>query len=202
MTELRHPGIWTPWATVVCFDCHGDRFDRGFGEVHKVPAPTFSECCALQPRQGDEGPTKCDTCGRPIWVRDDVAALSEMRHAINLGEMEQTGGMCSGLSITLEDRYVFVSCMDGDWCIGCYPNRESLWEADYDDMAIFPEEEHVKARYYVHELVKRAPWRWDPIAIANFTDCSLADAEEAYATMADRDWIAYCLETFRARHGG
>ena len=42
------------------------------------------------------------------------------------------------------------------------------------------------------------PWGWGPADIATVLGCSLTDVDEAYATMNDDDWIAYCLEVYRA----
>lgn len=98
--KLKH-GIWTPWAQVLCYDCHGNDFcgkqlDSGKDRLMKglLAEPLEYE------RVGH-----CDQCRHPISIGADIAMLQDLRGELGDREvpshMAQTGGMCSALVIPL-----------------------------------------------------------------------------------------------------
>jgi len=123
MTTTIKPvfGIWTPWAEVLCYACHGQEMRTRPGR--KIPDAAFQRLLGDYP--GSEAPCRCDKCGRPICVegRDDVTTLGAMRDRINDAipgagaHLDQTGGMCVGLAVPLEQP-----------APGSDPNPELVWE--------------------------------------------------------------------------
>lgn len=97
---MAYPGVWTPWAEVLCLSCHGQWLERsgprreagGWAEreVAEEAAVSF----------------RCDRCRRPTVCRGwpEVTALAALRDRINdetehVAGMEQTGGMCAAVSL-------------------------------------------------------------------------------------------------------
>lgn len=89
-------GIWTPWAKVLCFTCHGPDME---GRPGKISAEVFT--AATTPSVPCDGVTTwCDKCGARCIIkdRDDVARLHNMILALPTPcYLEQTGGMCVSL---------------------------------------------------------------------------------------------------------
>jgi len=129
MPDLRFPGVWTPWAAVVCLRCHGRKFDRGFGNVKVLDDDDWAGAITARERACDEdGGTFCPQCDRPIWIRDDVALLHNVKLLIDAdedleasAEMWQTGGMCAALAVQAKvlsdkldapDAFYFLAAMD------------------------------------------------------------------------------------------
>lgn len=92
-------GIWTPWAQVLCYECHGNE---------NLPNPkTDAEWARMTepvPLMEDKAVTFCDGCGTDIQVYDSVAYEHNLVQALKDhgfdAVMSQTGGMMSGCSIT------------------------------------------------------------------------------------------------------
>lgn len=132
-TELRRPGIWTPWASVLCFPCHGPAFKRGPNEIRQMADPEMAEHSAKQPCRPGESAGRCDKCGEGVWVRDDVGLLQRIQSEIG-GELQQTGGMCAALMVgTPDGRLLCFSALDGPICMGLYPSEDSFYEGETDD---------------------------------------------------------------------
>src|SRR5262252_8629106 len=110
MTTTTKPvyGVWTPWAEVLCYGCHGQEMRTRPGR--KIPDAAFERL--LGEYVGEQtSACRCDKCGRPIVIdgRDDVTTLGAMRDRLNdaipgaRARLDQTGGMCVGLSVPLEN---------------------------------------------------------------------------------------------------
>ena len=92
-------GVWTPWAQVLCYDCHGNE---------NLPNPKTEEewahMVAPQPLADGNAVTFCDGCHTDVQVYDSVAyehnLVAALRDCGFDAAMEQTGGMMSGCSIT------------------------------------------------------------------------------------------------------
>ena len=101
ITELELPiGIWTPWAQILCAECHGDEGLSG----RKLDMRQF-EKQPLDPNGWHEIAI-CDDCGKSIWMDFKIAweqkivrALKEKGH--DTAAMSQTGGMCSAADLVL-----------------------------------------------------------------------------------------------------
>jgi hypothetical protein len=100
-------GIWTPWAQVLCRDCHNQSHDRQFVEEELA----LDDGCVAW--------TKCQKCGQPIIVRDDVAWCANMVESARARGVEaqlmQTGGMCC----SVEFPHPFF-----EFCIWSCPDEE------------------------------------------------------------------------------
>ena len=91
-------GVWTPWAQVLCYDCHGNE---------NLPNPKTDEEWARittpQPLAEGNAVTFCDDCHVDIQVYDSVAYEHELVYALRErgfnAVMAQTGGMMSACSI-------------------------------------------------------------------------------------------------------
>jgi len=111
------PGIWTPWATVLCYDAHGPKFHD-----KTIPADDFARLCTPQTFDPEWNRiTICDETGQRIFVRVDVAILNNLRHKLDgafanmdIG-LSQTGGMCSALEIHPTNDPKWIICItDGE----------------------------------------------------------------------------------------
>lgn len=136
-------GIWMPQARVLCFACHGPRFDR-----RTLSETEFaSEVSTLWEPDMAEGFCVCDGCGRTVIAPFDVAAYSRLRDAL-LGmdgvdaKLEQTGGMCAALRVCrtgTETPFVFVGGYgdmqidgrDAFW-IGLYSSEDAMYDGEPD----------------------------------------------------------------------
>lgn len=98
--ESAKLGIWTPWASVVCYECHGNKFPNGEIDTESTE---WKELTTPIPIENGKSITICDECNTPIQVNDSVA--KEHNVAIELrklgidAKMWQTGGMCSAVGI-------------------------------------------------------------------------------------------------------
>jgi hypothetical protein len=107
-------GVWTPWAEVLCRNCH----DTGEDMTNSRPKRQI-KWPEGEKREGD-GLGFCNACGGRVWVDEEVALLTRLR-ALAGGEMEQTGGMCAALSIKRPDGgTVVVTNLDLPITIGVY----------------------------------------------------------------------------------
>ena len=140
MTATRKdvlPGVWTPWAEVLCRPCHGPRFLE-----QTIPEEEHDRLCVPISEKAvpkEDCVTSCDRCGRRCHVSVKVAYEHELATALksvlkgrvkDVG-MEQTGGMCSAVGVSLhggqksifmvadeendEPRYT-AGILDGDSC--------------------------------------------------------------------------------------
>jgi hypothetical protein len=112
MADLYPLGIWTPWALVLCYDCHGPTF--GSRTISAEEMKKESEARVESP----EGipPCKCSECGRLVVVegRSDVQLLGALRDRLNVhsganAKLEQTGGMCAAMSLNLGAGSILVT---------------------------------------------------------------------------------------------
>lgn len=158
-------GIWTPWAQVICYECHGFTFPKTISDGEhgfKTVERTISEFeqkrnTTLLPLEENQAITFCDKCGQAIRTYDSVANEHNLVKALrDLGidaYMEQTGGMNSACSVYKnfigpfeKDSYppFFMATfnIDGDnkWYIGSY---DELGEWLEDDVASFDNERDV-----------------------------------------------------------
>jgi hypothetical protein len=127
--EKRKGAAWTPWAEVLCADCHGP--------TNKLTGENVSEWFSRRPRKSD-GPGYCTRCGAAVWVDEAVAHLTRIRKQLGKGEMNQTGGMCSALSV-LNDagtHCVVVTTQDVDLFLGYY-TKEGWNEASDKPIAAY-----------------------------------------------------------------
>lgn len=98
------PGVWTPWADVLCRKCH-DALGKEVTAKREIKWPEGK-------REGD-GQGWCTSCGAPIWVHAEIALLTRLRKMVG-GEMQQTGGMCAALALKRPDgKDVVVTALDG-----------------------------------------------------------------------------------------
>jgi len=96
--EQYKKGIWTPWAKVVCYECHGNE---------NLPKPkTDEEWERFTRPQGlkyGNAVTFCDDCHSPVQLDDSVAMEHNLVEALRQrgfeAHMAQTGGMMSACSI-------------------------------------------------------------------------------------------------------
>lgn len=100
-------GVWTPWALILCVECHGPQFrDNEFDTESDV----WEELLQPQELKGKNGLTKCDKCGTSIQLDYDIAMEHELGFALKVMDvpatMEQTGGMNHAL---------VIPCVDGGW---------------------------------------------------------------------------------------
>lgn len=86
MTPAPRPGIWTPWADVLCVPCHNRHSD-----LTSIPFKAASE--------GLPGGV-CDDCGTDVLLPGPVALLAWPRREVPGGQLAQTGGMCPALSFS------------------------------------------------------------------------------------------------------
>jgi hypothetical protein len=130
MNTVIREGIWTPWASVLCLNCHG----RGEGYTRIVDAAWARKDVDLDAAPEGEGLTVCDTCGITIAVSETVAVEHELvlrlkKLGVN-ASMAQTGGMCSATEVDLSedgnDHLLLTDSEETDncgeqWYVGYYP---------------------------------------------------------------------------------
>lgn len=95
---MKHEiGIWTPWASVLCTECHGLIKHSGVKKEIEFREADLQDGYAL---------TTCNACDKAIQVYDEVALENNLCNEIkDVGikcEMMQTGGMNSACFITAE----------------------------------------------------------------------------------------------------
>lgn len=146
-------GVWTPRAEVLCGRCHGSQFpDR------TLTAAQFERWCKdVVDVDVDTGLTRCDRCDRTVVVDGSVAAYARLRDRLHdqsaaagapavVAKLEQTGGMCSALSVRRagqEAPIVFVSGLDecGLFTIGLYPDEDAVYEGGPTEAREFDNED-------------------------------------------------------------
>lgn len=127
MSEARvaRQGVWTPWAAVLCCDCHdkAPQADFRMGTVERLP-------------EAGEALTFCDDCESECIVSAPVARLHNLIPALRDAgldaDMEQTGGMCWALAVesSPEGRlgaprtFAFVTNLDGPVIVTGWASRE------------------------------------------------------------------------------
>jgi hypothetical protein len=107
------PGIWTPWAQILCFDCHGNK------AMQTTLNPERFKEQPLDPKM-DSAIAVCDKCGKDVWMdykiaweQKLVATLRDRGH--KNAAMDQTGGMCSAVNLPLDSdedgghKYVMIT---------------------------------------------------------------------------------------------
>ena len=119
-------GVWTPWAQVLCYRCHGPKFPSekvSPGHMLKYEEKAY-------PELPEQGHGFCDKCGRTIVLPKELANLSRLKHELFkldidvFPDLQQTGGMCAALSVDVHGKEwgAFVTCMEGYYTfqIGVY----------------------------------------------------------------------------------
>lgn len=126
IVKKRVTGIFTPWAQVLCYACHGNDL-LGF----RLPAERFTEVCTPRDEVLDEleGPGTCDECFCDVWVRGDVAQLQGVR-ALAGGSLQQTGGMCAMLQIDVGLNRICINADDMLY-VSLYPTELAIYEGDH-----------------------------------------------------------------------
>lgn len=129
-------GIWTPWADVICYECHGPDFssapngrklDKESEEWKKLTKPEYAPA---------ESITHCDKCNKLVSVVEEIAAEHNFVSSIkSLGyeaSMAQTGGMNSAGIIPLkDDKFIMVNFgleADISYTLGMFKDTEDDWE--------------------------------------------------------------------------
>ena len=135
-------GLWTPWAAVLCYRCHGPKkFGREIPREEYlaglVPAP-------LELSDVATGVAQCDECGTTIAATRDVAlcqavalALATRESAGTSAELLQTGGMCCTLLAKAHRDYHVLVTYDVDGFVVCaYPGSYRSGEEPDDWAAV------------------------------------------------------------------
>ena len=156
--ETYKKGVWTPWAAVVCYDCHGNENlpnPKTEEEWEKVTKP--------QELRYGNAVTFCDDCHTPIQVDESVAyehnLVAALRECGIEAELSQTGGMCSAASISPSDELrgergpddigeiLVTYSFDGDgaYWVGVYDNDFSPVEAEWAGGEGFKSQDEVMA---------------------------------------------------------
>ncbi|MBR5259365.1 MAG: hypothetical protein IKV48_02675, partial [Eggerthellaceae bacterium] len=125
-------GVWTPWAQVLCYDCHGNE---------NLPNPKTDEewarMTAPRPVADGNAITSCDNCGAHVQMDESVAYEHELVLALRErgfdAEMRQTGGMVSACGIEPSEMLkgaggpddiseILVTYDEGSYWMGVYDN--------------------------------------------------------------------------------
>lgn len=114
-------GVWTPWAVILCCECHGPEFPK---QTFDVESEEWQRFITPQELKEGNGLTHCDRCKEEIQLDEDIAKEHEVMFALLdkgiIAEMEQTGGMNHALTIPAESgTYYLTYNFDGDglwWC--------------------------------------------------------------------------------------
>jgi hypothetical protein len=90
-------GLWTPWAMVICYKCHGPEFGGiTLRTLSESQMELEDQVIAIKERNKV---TFCDKCGCDIQVDSSVAEEHNFVRALRAAgldaDMEQTGGMNS-----------------------------------------------------------------------------------------------------------
>lgn len=147
MKPVARPGIWTPTARVICFECHGPVFPR---KTYRVGADEWLAVTTPKRLEEDNDITKCDTCECDIQLEEGIAQehnlVLKLREVGIDAHMEQTGGMCSAACIEKKDGgYYYVTAgVDSDYqfVMGEYDN-EGEWMEDSANERQFEELENM-----------------------------------------------------------
>ena len=128
------PGIWTPWAAVLCAPCHGPTYRR-LGQT--TPIPGFDTLHLAQDLDDGDVVCACTKCGKPVAVASDVGFPKLVVDLVGSGVMEQTGGMCCAASWTTEGSIIVVTAMDEEIDVGVYECHEAWMEGEYRTLFYF-----------------------------------------------------------------
>ena len=158
MAEKVKDGIWTPWAEVLCYECHGNVF-RGvnYGRVantfrDRVIDPhseKWKQAVSEIDVQDGNGITTCDQCTCLIQIYESIAgehnlAIALQKEGID-ASMWQTGGMNSacGVNKTDDGHYLVTFNFDGvdeGYCVAeCAEDGESMNPANEFTTPSLPE---------------------------------------------------------------
>ena len=114
MATVRQ-GVFTPWASILCWECHGPKFHGS----EERPVKDYE--AKLAPVECDKRHGTCDKCKRPIDTgRDDVNILAALRDRLNahhgrqVAGLVQSGGMCVLLEVPLADAPARLWVTDGE----------------------------------------------------------------------------------------
>lgn len=139
-------GIWTPWASIICYECHGKKFvgakynhELGKFEDKILDDKEFEKAKSEIPLKEDNAITKCSKCGSLVQLNKSTAQENnlflKLKEAGINAEMSQTGGMNSAVELRKEDggfvwiTYdVFGADDEYEWYLGVYDE-----EGCYDD---------------------------------------------------------------------
>ena len=131
-------GIWTPWAEVLCTACHGNTFNRGFGDIKVLTDAEMVEREQLIDVGEYQGITPCDKCGRPIVIDESIATEHNMMLDLQAegitARMAQTGGMCDALEIDRQCGGYYLMTAESDFCLGEF-DHEGEWG---EELSIYP----------------------------------------------------------------
>ena len=143
-SRMVSEGIWTPWAHILCYECHGDTFkntkynpNTEKFEDTVLSKEEFEECKKPIPLKDGNGVTVCTSCGKDIQVRWDLAKEGNLNSKLKSLDIEscmaQTGGMCSAVEIARKDGgYILATVSEENdeyWYLGMY---DKDGEYDYD----------------------------------------------------------------------
>jgi hypothetical protein len=136
LSDIAVLGVWTPGAEILCFACHGPLW-----LFSKDKVPNYETVCSPRPAKEEypgiwEKAGKCDRCGEPVWLSEELADEQAVVLAIRAMElpgvtaaMQQTGGMCSAASAYFGGKMVLVTVDEEDptfFCVGLYENEEAM----------------------------------------------------------------------------
>lgn len=151
-------GIWTPWAQVLCHECHGNEGPRALEDEQ------YQKMLEPRPLQPGNAQTFCDGCGADVQVSRGLAAehnlVRELRDQGIEAAMAQTGGMMSACSIEVAPELrvgnggddpglleVLITNNDmgqGEYNVGVYDNDLAMPEVSWGQVTI-PDLEGVRA---------------------------------------------------------
>lgn len=145
---LAYPGIWTPWAQVLCLQCHGpqlrgrDRHVEGYA-ARNEPREAYSawrcdECGRLTSLHSREYDDENGVSDRDrTWSEvDELAELRDrLRDAGIPAEMEQTGGMCCAVSVGKLHTVFSSDEGPGKFSAARYKTPEREYEGSVDAIA-------------------------------------------------------------------
>jgi hypothetical protein len=135
-TGTAFEGVWTPWAEILCFACHGPTWN-----VSGEPVPDYETVCSPRPAKEEypgiwEKAGECDRCGKPVWLSEDIAAEQAVVLAIRAMDipgvtaaMQQTGGMCSAAGAYFGGKMVLATVDEEDptmYLVGLYEGEEEM----------------------------------------------------------------------------
>lgn len=128
-------GIWTPYAKILCYECHGDTFphckynpETDKFEDKVLDSEKFIKMSTPEAIEEGKAVTTCNNCNKPVQIYESVAFENNLvnilkEEGIN-AYMSQTGGMNSAAEIlTKDDGFIWITydvCGDNEWLVGIY----------------------------------------------------------------------------------